>query len=65
MDDPSIAPVPPPLSARLEPLLRVALGLAAGVALAFLIEYLDPTLRGRREVEALGIPVLAELPRRR
>lgn len=64
LDEPVIAAVPPSLSARLEPLLRVALGAAVGVALAFLIEYLDPTVRERREVEALGIPVLAEVPRR-
>jgi len=34
-----------------------------GVALAFLAEYLDPTLRSRAEVETLGWPVIAEIPR--
>jgi capsular polysaccharide biosynthesis protein len=62
LDSPSIGPVPPSLSSRLEPLVRVALGLAAGVALAFLIDYLDPTLHERAEVESLGLPVLAEIP---
>ncbi len=62
LDVPAIGPVPPPLSVRLEPLVRFGLGLAAGVALAFLVEYLDPTLHERAEVEALGIPVLAEIP---
>jgi capsular polysaccharide biosynthesis protein len=65
LDTPVIGAVPPPLSARLQPLVRAGLGLVAGVALAFLVEYLDPTLRGRREVEALGISVLAEVPRER
>ncbi len=37
--------------------------LPTGVALAFLTEYLDPTLRSRSEVEALGLPVIAEIPR--
>ncbi len=62
LDTPRISPAPPPLSVRFQPLLRFGLGLAAGVALAFLVEYLDPTLRERSEVEALGIGVLAEVP---
>jgi capsular polysaccharide biosynthesis protein len=62
LDDPVIAPVPPPLSARLNPILRFGLGLAAGIALAFLADYLDPTLRTRAEVEAAGLAVLAEIP---
>ncbi len=65
LDEPAIGAVPPPLSARLEPLLRFGLGLAAGVALAFLVDYLDPTVRERREVEGLGLAVLAEVPRHR
>lgn len=63
LDAPVVAPVPPPLSARLDPLIRFGLGLAAGVALAFVVEYLDPTIRERRQVEALDVPVLAEVPR--
>lgn len=62
LDVPAIVPVPPPLSARFEPLVRIGLGLAAGVALAFLIEYLDPTVRERRQLERLGMLVLAEVP---
>lgn len=62
LDVPAVAPVPASLSARLEPLVRIALGLAAGVALAFLVEYLDPTVRERRHLERLGMPVLAEVP---
>jgi capsular polysaccharide biosynthesis protein len=65
LDDPVIGPVPPPLSERLTPLVRFALGLAAGVALALLVDYLDPTIRDRAELEMLGLNVLAEVPRRR
>lgn len=44
-------------------LLRVLLALVAGLGLAFLLEYLDDTVRDAREVErALGLPVLAEVP---
>jgi capsular polysaccharide biosynthesis protein len=64
LDTPVISAVPPPLTARLNPLIRFGLGLVAGVALAFLVEYLDPTVRTRADVQALGIAILAEVPSR-
>jgi hypothetical protein len=63
LGQPTIAPAPPPLADRFGPLIRVLLGLLGGVALAFLAHYLDPTLRRREDVEALGLPVIAALPR--
>lgn len=43
--------------------LRVVLALVAGLGLAFLLEYLDDTVRNAREVESVtGLPVLAEIP---
>jgi hypothetical protein len=62
LDGVSAAPVGVPITTRLAPLLRILIGLAAGLGLAFLAEYLDPTLRTRREAEALGLPVIAEIP---
>jgi capsular polysaccharide biosynthesis protein len=64
-DEPVITPVPPSLSVRLQPLVRAGLGLAAGIALVFLVEYLDPTVRGREDVVSLGFDILAEIPRSR
>jgi hypothetical protein len=49
---------------RLELPIRLLIALVAGVALAFLWDYLDDSVRGRAEVEALGVPLLAEIPRR-
>jgi capsular polysaccharide biosynthesis protein len=43
--------------------IRLFVALVAGVALAFLWDYLDNTVRDRSEVEALGVSVLAEIPR--
>lgn len=44
--------------------LRTVIGLLLGVALAFLLHYLDTRLRTREEAEsALQLPVLAEIPR--
>lgn len=63
LDDPVIVPAPPPLTNRFAPLLRVGIALFAGVGLAFLAHYLDPTLRQRDDLEALGVPVVGTLPR--
>jgi capsular polysaccharide biosynthesis protein len=38
--------------------------LAAGVALAFLLDYLDDSVRGARDLEALGLAVVGEIPGR-
>ena len=43
--------------------LRGLLGLLAGLALAFLLDYLDDTVRGAEDVERLlGVPALGEIP---
>jgi succinoglycan biosynthesis transport protein ExoP len=47
------------------PLIKIMLGLAAGIGLAILTEYLDTTVHARDDVEALGLPVLAVIPRER
>lgn len=65
LDAPTLSPVPPAITSRLEPVIRFAIGLAAGVALAFLAEYIDPSLHERQQVEALGYSVIAEIPSHR
>lgn len=42
--------------------LRVGLALVAALALAFALDYMDESVRSRREVEALVGPVLGEIP---
>lgn len=52
-----------PGRSALDVALRTGLGLLAGVALAFLLHYVDPMVRETPEVEALlGLPVLGEIP---
>jgi uncharacterized protein involved in exopolysaccharide biosynthesis len=63
IDGPAIGQVGRSLGEKLDLPLRFALALAAGVALAFLWEALDDTVRDRAEAEALGAPVLGEIPR--
>jgi capsular exopolysaccharide synthesis family protein len=44
--------------------IAVAVGLALGVGLAFMIEYLDTSVKTMQDIEAaLGVPVLAVIPR--
>ncbi|HVU13828.1 MAG TPA: hypothetical protein VHD90_21270 [Phototrophicaceae bacterium] len=57
-----VTPAPPPITDRFGALIRVGLGLIAGLALAFLAHYLDPVLRRREDVEALGLPVVGVIP---
>jgi capsular polysaccharide biosynthesis protein len=64
-DGPRVDPVLPGLSQQLDLPVRLLLALVAGVALCFLLDYLDDSVRGRLELEAMGIRVLAEVPGRR
>jgi capsular polysaccharide biosynthesis protein len=65
LDDVVISSAPPPITDRFAPLIKLALGIVAGLGLAFLVEYLDTTIRDRQEVERLGLPVIVTIPRHR
>lgn len=62
IDPPVIFPVGRSLRQKLDIPLRLGLAVLAGVALTFLLDYLDTGLRDRAEVEALGLAVLGEIP---
>jgi capsular polysaccharide biosynthesis protein len=65
IDEPSPpAANPLPLTERLDIPVRLLLALGAGLALTFLLDYLDDSVRGKGELEAMGIPVLAEVPKK-
>ncbi len=63
LDEPIVNPVQAGILDQLELPLRIVLAIGAGVGLAFLVEYLDPTVRDREEVESMGIAVVGEIPR--
>lgn len=65
LDEPRINPVAPPLRQRLELPLRIILAFLAGVLLVFLLAYFDTAIHNRQALEALGLPVLGEIPRYR
>lgn len=64
LDDPQISPAPPSLPNRFRPLIQLALAVIVGLGLAFLVEYLDPTLRNRDELERVGLQVISSIPKR-
>jgi len=59
-----VAPIGPSLKQRLDLPLRLTLALLAGIGLAFLVNYLIPRIYTRQDMEALGLKVLAEIPRK-
>ncbi len=63
LDEAIVNPLPAGIRSQLDLPLRLALALASGVALAAVVEYVDPTIRERHELETLGYSVLAEIPR--
>jgi hypothetical protein len=63
LDEVEVNQAAPPITTRIAPLIRILIGLAAGVGLAILAEYLDDAIYTRADVEALGLPVLAQIPR--
>ncbi len=65
IDPPTVTPVGRSLRDRLDLPLRLILALAAGVALAFLLDYVDDSVRGRGDLAGLGLPILGEVPARR
>jgi capsular polysaccharide biosynthesis protein len=57
-------PMAPSLRTRLDLPIRLALGLVFGVTLAFVAWYLDPRVRDRADVEAIGLSIIAEIPKK-
>jgi capsular polysaccharide biosynthesis protein len=64
IDPPVLGVVGPPARAQLDLPLRLLLAFAAGLGLAFLLDYLDRSVRSRSDLEALDLAVLGEIPRR-
>lgn len=62
IDPPVVLPAGRSLKEQLDLPIRLFLALLAGVALTFLLDYLDDTVRDRTKVEAMGLPVLGEIP---
>ena len=64
LDQPVVNQVAGGIRSQLDLPLRILLAIVAGVGLALLAEYLDPTIRDREEVKQLGLPILGEIPKK-
>lgn len=62
IDPPVVTAVPTGLRQKLDLPIRLGLALLAGLFLAFLVDYLDDTVRDAHELEAMGLPVLGTIP---
>jgi capsular polysaccharide biosynthesis protein len=63
LDGVVVTPAPPSLRNRLDIPIRIGLALVLGVVLAFLAWYFDPRLRDRADAEAIGLNIIAEIPK--
>ena len=63
LDGPSLSMDRPSLRNRIEFPLRLLLGLLIGIGLIFFGDYLDLSVRNRRELEELGLVVIGEIPK--
>ncbi|MCB9418822.1 MAG: hypothetical protein H6667_03400 [Ardenticatenaceae bacterium] len=64
LDQPVVNQIPAGIRSQLDLPLRILLALGAGIGLALLVEYLDPTIREREELVQLGLPVVGEIPKK-
>jgi capsular polysaccharide biosynthesis protein len=64
LDEVVVAPTAPSLRTRLDLPIRLALGLVFGLVLAFIAYYLDPRVRDRADAEAIGLNIIAEIPKK-
>lgn len=63
LDTPNVGASSPGLRSMLDLPIRLGLGLAVGLALAFAAHYLDPFIRSKDDVELLGLKTLGEIPK--
>ena len=61
IDGPNIDVVGPSIRQKLDLPLRMILALLVGLGLIFLLDYLDTSVRNRRELEEMGFAVIGEI----
>lgn len=64
IDGPTVSVVGPGVRDQIELPLRVLLGVLVGIGIVFLLHYLDTSVRNAGELEAMGLDVLGEIPKR-
>lgn len=62
VDRPVVSRIGASLRDQLDIPIRIAIALLAAIALAFIADYLDTSVRDARDAEALGLRVVGEIP---
>ena len=62
LDEPVVNRVPLGIIDQIELPVRVAIALAAGIGLALFVDYIDPTVRVREDIETMGLEVVGAIP---
>ena len=65
IDGPQFGEVGPALRQKIDLPLRMLIAFLVGVGIVFLMDYTDTSIRGRKEIEELGIAIVGEIPRDR
>ncbi len=65
LDAPVVSEVGPSTRDQLELPLRLLLAFFVGIGIVFLLDYLDMSVRGRNDLEAMGFAILGEIPKHR
>jgi len=65
LDGPHVAEVGPSMRDRVDLPLRMLIAFLVGIGIVFLMDYMDTSVRGRRDLETLGMAVVGEIPKHR
>lgn len=65
LDQPTIAATPPALPSRLAPVVRLAVALLIGLAIAVFAEFVDRTIYHQDDLRRLGMPLIGSIPKER
>lgn len=60
---PVVFPVNPGFISQMSVLFRLGLALVTGVAFMLVVEYLDPRIHSKEDLEPLALPILGEIPK--
>ena len=63
LEAPNVTRMPSPIADRAAPLIRIAVGIFVGLALAFAAEYFDQSIHSQEDLRSLGLLVIGRVPR--
>ncbi len=64
LDTPTVNPIPAGIRSQLDLPLRVVIAIGLGIALALVVEYLDPRIHGRDDLQTMELEILGEIPKK-